>query len=87
MSSYATYCQDQGIDCARRARLARSPEAATYWRSLGLRWLRLSEQEQRTGGALGNASGEVGTSSFRFSDLDLERETTHAKANEHTRRL
>jgi len=44
MSSYASYCQDQGIDCARRARLARSPEIATYWRSLGFRWLRLAEQ-------------------------------------------
>jgi hypothetical protein len=85
MSSYASYCEDQGIDCARRARLARSLEVATYWRSLGFRWLRLAEQTQRTGGALGHASGEVDTSSFRFSDLDLERETTHAKANEDAR--
>jgi hypothetical protein len=28
MSSYASYCQDQGIDCARRARVARSLEVA-----------------------------------------------------------
>ena len=49
MSSYATHCQDQGIDCARRASLARSPEIAAYWRWLGVRWLRLGEQVQKTG--------------------------------------
>ena len=81
MSSYASYCQYQGIDCARRARLARSPEIATYWRSLGFRWLRLAEQAEGTGGALGCASDEVEASSFHFSDSDLERETTRAKAN------
>jgi len=81
MSSYASYCQDQGIDCARRARLARSPEIATYWRSLGFRWLRLAEQAEGTGGAFGRASDEVEASSFHFSDSDLERETTRAKAN------
>jgi hypothetical protein len=48
MSSYATYCQDQAADCARRARLARSPEIAAYCRSLGLRWMRLAEQAQET---------------------------------------
>jgi hypothetical protein len=79
--SYASYCEDQGIDCARRARLAKSLEAATYWRCLGFRWLGLAEQAQRTGGALGHARGEVDTSSIRFSDLDLEYETTRAKAN------
>jgi hypothetical protein len=77
--SYASYCEDQGIDCARRARLAKSLEAATYWRCLGFRWLGLAEQAQRT--ALGHARGEVDTSSIRFSDLDLECETTRAKAN------
>jgi len=80
MSSYASYCQDQGIDCARRARLARSLEVATYWRCLGFRWLRLAERAQRTEGALGRASEEV-------SNLDLERETTHAKANADARSL
>jgi hypothetical protein len=29
----------------------------------------------------GNASDEVEASSFRFSDVDLERETTHANAD------
>jgi hypothetical protein len=48
VSSYASYCQDQGIDCARRARLARSLEVATYWRCLGFRGLRLAERAQRT---------------------------------------
>ena len=87
MSSYASYCEAQGIDCARRASVARSLEVATYWRSLGFRWLRLAEQTTRTGGALGRASGEAGTSRLRFSELDLERETTHAKSNEDARNL
>jgi hypothetical protein len=78
MSSYATHCQDQGIDCARRASLARSPEIAAYWRWLGVRWLRLGEQVQKTGAALGRASDVVG---------NLERETTHAKANANVRGL
>jgi hypothetical protein len=53
MSSYASYCQDQAAACARRARLARSPEIIAYCRSLELRWRRLAEQAQETGGALG----------------------------------
>ena len=82
MSSYASYCQDQGIDCVRRASLASSLEVATYWRRLGVRWLGLAEHAQRTGDAAGDAK-----SSFRFSNLDLERETTHAKVNADARRL
>jgi len=54
---------------------------------LGLRWLRLAEQAQEPGGALVNASDEVEATSFRFSDVDLERETTHAKANADARSL
>ena len=50
--SYAEFCQDQASDCARRARLARSAQIATYY--LGWRWLRLAEQAQETGGALGD---------------------------------
>src|SRR5499427_5003912 len=84
MSSYASYCQDQGIDCARRASLARSPEVATYWRSLGFRWLRLAEQSEGTGGALGRGSDEAKAPSLHS---DLERETTHAKANADARIL
>jgi len=56
MSSYASYCQDQATDCARRARLARSPEIVAHCRSLEFRWLRLAAQAQATGGALGHAS-------------------------------
>jgi len=56
MSSCASYCQDQATDCARRARLARSPEIVSHCRSLEFRWLRLAEQAQATGGALGHAS-------------------------------
>ena len=85
MSSYASYCQDQSTDCARRARLASSPEVATYWRCLGLRWLRLAEQAQGPGGALVNAGDEA--SSFHFSDLYLERETSRAKTNADARGL
>jgi hypothetical protein len=72
MLSYAIYCQDQAIDCARRAGLARSPEVAAYWRRLGLRWLRLAEQAQGMGGVLGKLSDGVKVSSFHFSDSDLD---------------
>jgi hypothetical protein len=71
MSSYTSYCQDQAADSARRARLARSPELAAYWRSLGLRWLRLAEHAQGTGTALGDASERAEeVSSLRPSNLD-----------------
>jgi hypothetical protein len=69
--SYASYCQDQAADCARRAGLARSPEVAAYWRRLGLRWLGLSEQAQETGAILGNASDEGEVSRFHFSEAHL----------------
>jgi hypothetical protein len=78
--SHASYCHDQSIDCARRARLASSLEVAAYWRRLGLRWLRLVEQAEGTRG-WGNARDEREGASFQFSELDLERETIHAKAN------
>jgi hypothetical protein len=84
--SYASYCQDQSIDCARRARLASSPEVAAYWRRLGFRWLRLAEQAAPRP-AWGNTGGDVEGASFHFSELDLERETTHAKANADARNL
>jgi hypothetical protein len=61
MSSYASYCQDQATDCALRARLASSPEIVAYCRSLEFRWLRLAEQAQETGGALGHESGLAAT--------------------------
>jgi len=47
--SYANYCQDQAAACARRARLASSPEIVAYCRTLELRWLKLAEQAQDTG--------------------------------------
>ena len=46
MSSYASYCQDQATACARRARLASSPEIVAYCRNLQFRWLRLAAQAQ-----------------------------------------
>jgi hypothetical protein len=66
MSSYATYCQDQATACARRARLASSPEIVAYCRTLEFRWLRLAEHAQ-TGGALGHESGLAATM-FPLSD-------------------
>jgi hypothetical protein len=47
--SYANYCQDPAAACARRARLASSPEIVAYCRTLELRWLKLAEQAQDTG--------------------------------------
>lgn len=42
MSSYAKYCRDQAAECARRARLAFSPEIAANSRTLEQRWLKLA---------------------------------------------
>ena len=61
MSSYATYCQDQAADCARRAILASSPEILANCRSLELCWLKLAEQARETGGALGHESDPAAT--------------------------
>jgi len=44
MSSYARYCQVQAAECARRAKLASSPDIAAERRNLGLRWLKLAEK-------------------------------------------
>ncbi len=59
MSSYASYCQDQVCACARRARLATSPEIVAYCRNLEVRWLRLVAKAQETDGALGRESGQA----------------------------
>src|SRR5262249_12196734 len=56
MSSYASYCQDQATDCARRARLARSPEIVAHCRRLEFRWARLVLEAQAPGGALAHGS-------------------------------
>jgi hypothetical protein len=61
MSSYARYCQDRATACARRARLASSPEIIAYCRDLEFRWLRLAEQAHETGGALDHESGLTAT--------------------------
>jgi hypothetical protein len=42
--SYVKYCQVQAAECARRAKLASSPELAAERRLLGLRWLKLAEK-------------------------------------------
>jgi hypothetical protein len=46
MSTYRSYCQSQAVECARRARLAASPEVADHHRKLGLKWLKLAEKER-----------------------------------------
>jgi hypothetical protein len=46
MSSYAKYCRDQAAECARRVKLANSPEVADNCRILGLRWLKLAEKAE-----------------------------------------
>jgi hypothetical protein len=46
MSSYVGYCHDQAAYCARRARLASSPEVVAYCRSLEFRWLELAARAQ-----------------------------------------
>ena len=59
--SYASYCQEQADDCARRARLASSPDIVAYCRGLELRWLKFAAQAQDTGGALGHESDAAAT--------------------------
>jgi len=49
MSSYARYCRDQAAECARRARLARSPEVVERCRRLGLQWLKLAQKAEASG--------------------------------------
>jgi hypothetical protein len=44
MSSYARYCREQAADCARRARIANSPEVAANYRILEKRWINLAQK-------------------------------------------
>ena len=46
MSSYAMYCQKQAADCARRARIASSPDIVARYRQLGLEWVKLAQRER-----------------------------------------
>jgi hypothetical protein len=63
MSSYASYCRNQAAECARRARLASSPEVAAERRNLGVRWLKLAERAQASDRPFGRASKGVAPSS------------------------
>jgi hypothetical protein len=56
MSSYARYCRDQAAECARRARLASSPEVVAECRNLGLRWLKLAEKARAADRPFGRRS-------------------------------
>jgi hypothetical protein len=76
--SYANYCQDQAAACARRARLASSPEIVAYCRTLEFRWLKLAAQEQETGGALGHESG-LTAASFPLHDKPAAYPAEYAK--------
>jgi hypothetical protein len=49
MSSYAKYCREQAADCARRARIASSPEVVANCRMLQERWLKLAEKAELAG--------------------------------------
>jgi hypothetical protein len=49
MSSYSKYCREQAADCARRARIASSPEVAANCRTLQERWLKLAERAEKEG--------------------------------------
>jgi len=40
------YCRDQAAECARRARLANSPEVAANCLKLELRWIKLAERAE-----------------------------------------
>ena len=46
MSSYARYCREQAEDCARRARVASSPQVAANYRTLENRWLSLAKKAE-----------------------------------------
>jgi hypothetical protein len=59
MSSYAKYCRDQAAECARRARLASSPDVAANSRTLELRWLKLAEKAKLPGSPLGNSKSPI----------------------------
>jgi hypothetical protein len=75
MSSYETYCEDQATDCARRARLARSPEIVAYYQGLGLRWLSLAEHAQQGSGVADGQASDVTDTSRRFADRDTQHNT------------
>ena len=45
-SSYAKYCRDQAADCARRARIANSPEVIANCKILQERWLKLASRAE-----------------------------------------
>jgi hypothetical protein len=47
MSTYRAYCQDQAVECRRRARLAASPEVERHFEQLALQWLKLSPPDRR----------------------------------------
>jgi hypothetical protein len=56
MSSYAKYCRDQAAECARRVRLASSPEIAANCLTLELRWIKLAEKAEATDRRAGSAA-------------------------------
>jgi len=63
MSSYAKYCRDQAAECARRARLANSPEVAANCLKLELRWIKLAERADLGFGRAGLSNSAMGARS------------------------
>jgi hypothetical protein len=45
-ASYAKYCRDQAADCARRARIASSPDVTANCKMLQERWLKLASKAE-----------------------------------------
>ena len=74
MSSYSTYCQEQATDCARRARLARSPDVVAYYQGLELRWLSLAGHAQEGAAVADGQTSNVGDTSRR-ADLNTQDNT------------
>jgi hypothetical protein len=48
MSSYSKYCREQAAECARRAKLANSPDVEGNYRMLEARWRKLAEKADIT---------------------------------------
>jgi hypothetical protein len=59
------YCLAQAAECARRAKLASSPEIAAERRALGLRWLRLAERAKAGGRVPSSAAKTASAASAR----------------------
>ena len=69
MSSYARYCQTQATHCARRAKLASSPDVKAYHRRLALQWLKLAEKARVASGQTRPLHARMDLRDARVADL------------------